>query len=122
MFLLNKNFIIFFINYNQRLCHFCILGCLAHMLKEKTNKMKLCSEACLFIGYPKGMRDGFFYYAKDNKVLVSTNAILLEQYYIKNDKLKDKVIIEEITREASILSIQMLKHQWLMKFYLIGKK
>ena len=40
------------------------------------------SKACIFIGYPKGMRGGFFYKPIDNKAFVSTHATLLKKDYI----------------------------------------
>ena len=72
------------------LCHLHICGCLAHVLKTKTNKMGSGSEACFFVGYPKGMKDSFFYSPKDNKVFVSTNATFSEKDYIRitNQKVK----------------------------------
>ena len=53
-------------------------------------------EVCLFIGYLKGTRGGFFYSSSDKKVIVSTNANILEEEYVNNFKPKSKVILEEL--------------------------
>ena len=60
---------------------------------------------CIFVGYPKGLRGGFFYSHKDNKYFVSINATFLEKDYMKNYKSKSKVIVEEITEETSTPSV-----------------
>ena len=54
------------------------------------------TKVCLFIGYPKGMRGGFFYSSPDKKVIVITNAKILGEDYINNFKPKSKVILEEL--------------------------
>ena len=55
--------------------------------------MESRTEVCLFIGYPKGTRSGFFYSSSEKKVIVSTNAKFLEE---DNFKPKSKVILEEL--------------------------
>ena len=50
--------------------HFRIWGCLAHVLKGKTEKLEPCIEVCMFIGYPKGTRGALFYSLSDKKVFV----------------------------------------------------
>ena len=54
--------------------YFRIWGCPAHALKNKTAKLEPRSQVCLFVGYPKETRGGFFYSPDNNKVFVSTNA------------------------------------------------
>ena len=54
------------------------------------------TEVCMFIRYAKGTRGGIFYSTKDKKVLISTNATFLEDDYMKNYKLKSKVILEKL--------------------------
>ena len=51
---------------------------------------------CLFVGYPKETRGGFFYNPEDNKVFVSTNATFLEEDYMKEFKPRSKVLLEEL--------------------------
>ena len=66
------------------------------MLKNKTTKLEPRSHVCLFVGYPKETRGGFFYNPEDNKVFVSTNAIFLEEDYMKEFKPRSKVLLEEL--------------------------
>ena len=54
--------------------HLCIWGCLAHVLKGKSDKLQSKIEVVFFAGYPEGTVGGLFYSHKDNKVFVSTNA------------------------------------------------
>ena len=58
--------------------------------------MESRTEVCLFIGYPKGTRGGFFYGSSDKKVIVSTNAKISKEDYVNNFKPKSKVILEEL--------------------------
>ena len=76
--------------------HFRIWGCPAHVLKNKTNKLESCSQVCLFVGYPKETRGGYFYSPKDNKVLVSTNATFLEEDYMREFKPRSKLLLDEL--------------------------
>ena len=72
--------------------HIRIWGCPTHVLKGKTRKLELLYEFCLFVGYPKGTRGGFFYSLEEKKMFVSPNAIFLEHDYITNYKPRSKVI------------------------------
>ncbi|RVW44912.1 Retrovirus-related Pol polyprotein from transposon TNT 1-94 [Vitis vinifera] len=76
--------------------HIRIWGCPAHVLKGKTGKLEPRSEVCMFVGYPKGTREGMFYSAQDNKVFVSTNATFLEYNYMADFKPRSKVVLEEL--------------------------
>ena len=58
--------------------------------------MESRTEVCLFIGYPKGTRGGFFYSSSNKKVILSTNAKILEEDYVNNFKPKSKVILKEL--------------------------
>ena len=51
---------------------------------------------CMFIGYPKRTRCGIFYNPKEKKVIVSTHATLLEEYYKNNFKPKSKAVLEKL--------------------------
>ena len=74
--------------------HFCIWGCLAHVMKGKTGKLEPRTEVCLFVGYPKGTRGGFFYSHSDKNVFVLTNATFLEDDFMTNFKPRSKVVLE----------------------------
>ena len=66
------------------------------MKKAKVDKLESRIELCLFVGYPKEMKGGYFYSLKDNKVFVSTNARFLEDDHIRNHKSNNKVVLEEL--------------------------
>ena len=74
--------------------HFRIWGCLAHVLKGKTGKLEPRTEVCLFVGYPKGTRGGFFYSHSDKNVFALTNATFLEDDFMTNFKPRSKVVLE----------------------------
>ena len=76
--------------------YFRIWGCPAHVLRGKTGKLKSRTEVCLFVGYPKGIRGGLFSSPQDKKVIVSTNAIFLENTYMTDFKPRSKTVLEEL--------------------------
>jgi len=59
------------------------------------------SKLCLFIGYPKETRGGLFYDPQDEKVIVSTNATFLEEDHIRDHKPRSKLVLEEISKDAT---------------------
>ena len=65
------------IGHKPSLQHLWILGCPAYMLKGKMRKLKIRSEVCYLIGYPKGTYGWYFYDPREQKVFVSTNAIFI---------------------------------------------
>ena len=72
--------------------HICIWGCIAYVLQSKTTKLEPRSKVCLFVGYPKETRGGFFYSPQDNQVFVSTNATFLEEDYMREFKPRSKIL------------------------------
>ena len=66
------------------------------MKKAKVDKLESRTELCLFVGYPKEMKGGYFYSINDNKVFVSTNARFLEDDHIRNHKSNNKFVLEEL--------------------------
>ena len=73
-----------------------IQGCPAHVLKGKSDKLEVKIEVCMFLGYSKETNGYLFYNHKDNKVLVSTNAIFLEDDYVNNFNPRSKFVLAEI--------------------------
>ena len=70
-----------------------------YVLKEKTGKLKTKSELCYFMGYSK-----LFYDPREQIVLVSTNAIFLEDDYMMDQKPNDRFDLWELsdtTKESS---------------------
>ena len=76
--------------------HFRIWGCPVHVLKNRSGKLEPRSQVCLFVGYPKETRGGFFYNPQENKVFVSTNATFLEEDYMSNHKPRSKIVLKEL--------------------------
>lgn len=70
------------------------------MLKVKTDKLESKLELCTIVGYPKGIKGWLFYNPREQKVLVSTNAIFLEEDYMIDRKSLEKVILEEIQEKS----------------------
>ena len=72
------------------------------MLKVKTDNLELKSEVNTFIEYPKGTKGWLFYNPRESrKVLISTNAVFLEEDYMIDWKSLEKVTLEEIQREIN---------------------
>ena len=76
--------------------HFHIWGCPTHVLKGKIGKLEPRTKVCMFVGYPKGTREGLFYSPSGKKVFVSTNATFLEDDYMTIFKPRSKVVLEEL--------------------------
>ena len=73
-----------------------VLGCPAHVLKGKLDKLEPKSKVCLLIGYPKETRGYLFYSHNDNKVFVSTKAKFWENDYMNNFTPKSRVVLAEM--------------------------
>ena len=75
-----------------------IWGCLANVLKGKSNKLEAKTEVCMFLGYSKETKGYLFYNHKDNKVFISTNAKFLEVDYVNNFNPRSKVVLAELDK------------------------
>lgn len=60
------------------------------------DKLESKSEVCTFVRYPKGTKGWLFYNPREQKVLVSTNAVFLKEDYMADRKTLEKVILEDI--------------------------
>ena len=76
--------------------HLCIWGCLAHVLKGKSDKLQSKIGVVFFTRYPKGTVRSLFYSHKDNKVFVSKNAKFLEDDYMNDYTPKSRVVLAEM--------------------------
>ncbi|TYK30724.1 gag/pol protein [Cucumis melo var. makuwa] len=81
--------------------HFRIWGCPSHVLVQNPNKLEHRSKLCLFVGYPKESKGGLFYDPQENKVFVSINATFLEEYHIRNHQTRNKLVLEEISKNGT---------------------
>ena len=73
-----------------------IWGCLAHVLKGKSDKLEAKIEVCMFLGYSKETKGYLFYNHKDNKVFVGTHAKFLDNDYVNNFNPRSKVVLAEL--------------------------
>ena len=64
------------------------------MLNTNPKKLEPRSKVCLFVGYPREARGGYFYIPEENKVFVSTNAIFLEENHMRNHKPCSKIVFQ----------------------------
>ncbi|MCQ7416176.1 hypothetical protein NP118_22380, partial [Salmonella enterica] len=81
--------------------HFRIWGCPAHVLVANPKKLDSRSKLCLFVGYPKETRGGYFFDPQENKVFVSTNATFLEEDHVREHKPRSKIVLSELSGEAT---------------------
>ncbi|KAA0060254.1 gag/pol protein [Cucumis melo var. makuwa] len=89
--------------------HFRIWGCPAHVLENNPKKLEPRSKLCLFVGYPKGTRGGYFYDLKDNKVFVLTNATFLEKDHIREHKPRSKIVLNKLSKEITEPSTRVVE-------------
>ena len=62
--------------------HIRMWGYPTYVLDKESTKLDSRSEVCMFVGYPRETKGGYFYNPKENKVLVSTNVTFLDEIYI----------------------------------------
>ena len=71
------------------------------MLKRDPSKLEARLDVCLFVGYPKRKKGYLFYDSKEQRVLVTTNALFLEEDYMIDNKPSSKVILDELRAETN---------------------
>ncbi|KAL5538373.1 hypothetical protein UlMin_043253 [Ulmus minor] len=77
--------------------HIRIWGYPAHVLDKESTKLDSLSEVCMFVGYPRETKGGYFYNSKENKVFVSTNVTFLEDSFIQDFKFRSNVMLEDMS-------------------------
>ena len=85
------------------------------MLVQNPKKLENRSKLYLLVGYPKESKGGLFYDPQDNKVFVSTNATFLEEDHIKNHQPHSKLILNEISTDATVIpssSTKVVDRTW----------
>ena len=78
------------------------------MLVTNPKKLEPRSKVCLFVGYPKETRGGLFFDSQENRVFVSTNATFLEEDHIRDHRPKSKIVLSEISEEATTDSTRVV--------------
>ena len=77
--------------------HIRIWGCPAHILDKESTTLHSSLEVCIFVGYPRETKGGYFYNPKENKFFVSTNVTFLEDSYVQDFKSRSKVMLEDMS-------------------------
>ena len=73
------------------------------MKKFHPDKLKLKSEKCLFIGYPKETIGYTFYHRSEGKTFVAKFANFLEKEFLSKEVSGRKVELDEVTVPAPLL-------------------
>ena len=81
---------------NASVQHYRIWRCPTYVFKGNTRKLDTESELYYFIGYPKITKSWLFYNPREHIVLVSTNAIFLEDDYMMDQKSNDRFDLREL--------------------------
>ena len=68
---------------------------------QNLKKLDHRSKLCLFIGYPKESRNGFFYVLQDDKISVLTNVTFLKEDHIRNLQPHSKQVLDEISKTTT---------------------
>ena len=73
-----------------------IWGCLAHILKGKSDKLEPKTKVYLFVGYLKETKHDSFYNL-NNKLFVCTKVKILRNDYMNNFTPKSRVVLVEMS-------------------------
>ena len=80
-----------------------VWGCDAYMKKFHPDKLKLKSEKCVFIGYPKETVGYTFYHKSEGKTFVAKFGVFLEKEFLSKEVSGRKVELDEVTVPAPLL-------------------
>jgi hypothetical protein len=73
-----------------------IWGCEVYVKRLQSDKLTPKSDKCMFMGYPKETLGYYFYHRSEGKVFVAWNGVFLEKEFLKREKSKQKVYLEEV--------------------------
>ena len=76
-----------------------IWGCEVYVKRLQSDKLTPKSDKCMFVGYPKETLGYYFYHRSEGKVFVARNGVFLEKEFLKREKSKQKVYLEEVQDE-----------------------
>ena len=80
-----------------------VWGCDAYVKKFHPDKLKLKSEKCVFIGYPKETIGYTFYHRSEGKTFVAKFGNFLEKEFLSKEVSGRKVELDEVTVPAPLL-------------------
>ena len=83
-----------------------ILGCDAYVKRLRPTKLKPRSDKCIFVGYPRQIKEYYFYNHQENKVFVARNVDFLEKEFLSREGSGSTVRLEEVreTQENVLVS------------------
>jgi hypothetical protein len=76
-----------------------IWGSEVYVKKLQSDKLTPKSDKCIFMGYPKETLGYYFYNHSEGKVFVVRNGVFLEKEFLKREKCRQKVYLEEVQDE-----------------------
>jgi hypothetical protein len=76
-----------------------IWGCEVYVKRLQSYKFTPKSDKCMFVGYPKEFLGYYFYHQLEGKVFVARNNVFLEKEFLKREKSKQNVYLEEVQDE-----------------------
>jgi hypothetical protein len=76
-----------------------IWGCEVYVKKLQSDKLTPKSDKCIFVGYTKETLGYYFYNRSEGKVFVTRNGVFLEKEFLKREKCRQKVYLEEVQDE-----------------------
>jgi hypothetical protein len=63
--------------------------------KLQSDKLTPKSDKCIVVGYPKETLGYYFYNRSEGKLFVARNGVFLEKEFLKREKYRQKVYLEE---------------------------
>jgi hypothetical protein len=76
-----------------------IWGCEVYVKRLLSDKLTPKSDKCMFVGYPKETSGYYFYHGSEGKVFIAKNGVFLDKEFLKREKGKQKVYLEEVQDE-----------------------
>ena len=76
-----------------------IWGCEVYVKKLISDKLTPKSDKCVFVGYPKETLGYYVYNRSEGKVFVTRNGVFLEKEFLKGEKNRQQVYLEEVQDE-----------------------
>jgi hypothetical protein len=72
-----------------------IWGCEVYV-KLQSDKLTPKSNKCIYMEYPKETLGYYFYNRSEGKVFIARNNVFLEKEFLKREKCRQKVYLEEV--------------------------
>ena len=89
------------------LSHLRIWGCLAYVKCLKIDKLGSKSDRYLFVGYPKKIKEDYFYLAIEQKVFVSSRTVFLKKEFLSEGANTYKIELDEVHKVEGPTHIEL---------------